>query len=272
MGKKIIVGILVTILVAGMIGGGVFLGYKLGSKQDETPKPKEEKEEVIENATDAEKAEMEKIAKLVFVESKKSLKAEDLTADQKISIVVQLTDGGYEAPGEELRNTFKKYFGSSIKLEFPDIRCGMEHESEEQNAMYIFDKGKDKYVYNEKHPGHGGGIVDSYGSYLEGKKATFINKKYTLEAPVIIYGGVSCDDVMGCQNGAAYKTYEDAVNKTNALVILTNNEKYFTGPVDEPPIFEEVKLYNDYKEQLNTVKFEFEKDEDNLIFKSYSMD
>ena len=44
-------------------------------------------------------------------------------------------------------------------------------------------------------------------------------KKYILEAPVIIYGGVYCDDVSGCHYEAAYKTYDDAKNKTNEITI-----------------------------------------------------
>ena len=269
-GLNIITCIIIFIVMLGVVCVGFFLGYKYGTKRNETPEPNNVV--TAKAATDIEKQEMEKIAKLVFVESKKNLKAEDLTADQKINIALQLTDGGYEASGEDLRNNFKKYFGSDIKLEFPNIKCGMEHESEDQNYMYIFDKEKDKYVYNEKHPGHGGGTANSYSSYLEGKTATVTSNKYVLEAPVIIYGGVYCDDVSGCHYEAAYKTYDDAKNKTNALVDLTKNETYWTGPENEPQKFEEKKLYDDYKDKLNSVKFVFEKDGDNLIFKSYSMD
>ena len=39
--------------------------------------------------------------------------------------------------------------------------------NEEEQILYYYDKEQDKYVYNDKHPGHGGGGVERIGFYLD---------------------------------------------------------------------------------------------------------
>lgn len=266
----IIIGVIGFICIAALAVLCFFIGMKVASNKQENQKPATIEKETI---TEEEQEKMEKVAKIVFSYEDESVTAEDLTAEEKINMTLALNEKNIEATGTELKETFKEYFGSKIKLEFPNIKCFMEHETEEQNIRYRFNKSLDKYVYNDNHPGHGGGNSKPYGSYLETKKVNVKSGKYSLTAPVIFYGGKVCYDVGGCKYEAAYKSYDDAKNKSNPLVSLEfDNKTYWTSNGDEFPIFEEEKLYNDYKDKLDTYTFVFEKEDGNLIFKSYKKD
>ena len=265
----IIIGIIAFICVAVLMVLCFFVGMKIGTKQQNTQEPtKTEKE----NITDEDKAKMEKVAKIVFSYEDEKITSEEFTSEEKINMTLAKKKKNIEATGTELKETFKEYFGTKLKLEFPNIKCFIEHETEEQNIRYRFDKTLDKYVYNDNHPGHGGGNSKPYGSYLEGTKANISNGKYILTAPVIFYGGKICYDVSGCEYEAAYKSYEDAKNKSNSLVSIKGNKTYWVSNGDEFPIFEEEKLYNDYKDKLDTYSFVFEKENGNLVFKEYKKD
>ena len=221
--------------------------------------------------TSEEEKTLEKISKLVFNVEKEELKVNDLTGEEKGSLAVELTEGRFlDTSGSEMTSLFKKYFGDGQKPEYGDIKCFMKHEKESEQTLYYFDKDKDKYVYNEEHPGHGGGGNAFIGSEEVFDSLEIIDKEYHYKAKVLFYGTAMCHDIGPCEYGKAYKSYSSAKNETDPLTTIDNNNKYseedyMTGL----PIVHLDKVIEDYKDQLDTYEFIFVKEHNNLVFKEY---
>ena len=213
---------------------------------------------------------MEKLVDVTFVEEKDSLKVDDLTDEQKVFIVSELIGKGYtETTGTEMTNEFKKYFGKDQSIKFVDIKCGLEdHGSEEANIMLKFDTSQDKYVYNDKHPGHGGGSGQAIFSKAAYKSIEKTEKGYKMDVGVLFYDGISYDT--GPFNyGNAYKSYSDAKDN-NVLVKIDGNDNYKEMDMDGITTYDIDKVLEDYKDKLDVYTFNFETVDGNIIFTSYS--
>lgn len=278
--KKFFIGIGILGLLAVIgLGIGIGTGYvSLGKNKcvDENKTDKIEKTEPTISYQDLRI--MESISEYVFEVDKDNLKVSDITGEQKIHLVTTigwLLEGkeGGSAPnlftGEELTNIFHKYFGKNEKLEFVDIKCKMNHNSEEENVIYRYDEGQGKYVYNDLHPGHGGG-GNAYQSYMDLEKIEITNNGYQYQTKVVFYDGGSTGDTGRYLFDNAYKTYQDATAHQNAVSSIKGNTKYVTENYMGETVFQEEKLFQDIRNQLNTYTFEFEKEGDHLIFKGYS--
>lgn len=256
--KRKITTLILLILTIGIVTG-------CEKTKEEPQEIKKEKMEVTYN----EMATMEKISKQVFNGEKDNLKVEDLDDAAKSEIARNLPDNGYlDKSGSELTKLFQKYFGANQTITFEDVKCQVDHHSEEENYIYHYDKEQDKYVYNEKHPGHGGGGVEFIGKEIELEKLEVIGDEYIYSAKFLFYGPALCHDVGSCDYGKAYGSYKDAKNQTNPLLEIDNNPKYaiFTGDL---PIINFKEILKDTKEKLDTYQFKFVKEDGQLIFKEY---
>ena len=212
-----------------------------------------------------------KISNLVFNVEKEELKVSDLTEEEKSEIARDLTEGRYtEISGKEMTKKFQQYFGEDQTVKYTDMNCFMKHNKEEEQVLYYFDQEKDKYVYNEQHPGHGGGGVAFIGNEMTFDQLGIVDKEYHYSVKVLFYGEAMCHDIGPCDYGKAYKSYTDAKNGTNPLTEIDNNTKYTTTDyMSGLPEVHLDKVIEDYKEELNTYEFVFVKEKGNLIFKEY---
>ena len=270
--------ILIIILMCGCLVGGYFINekglIKLGNeKETKEEKKKETKKEENLIITDEQQKNMQQVADAVFEVEKEKLETKDLTDGEKVNIAVNLAGKKYksgylEVTGTQMLEIFKNNFGKDQTINFVPIKCNEDHGSEEQNQMLIFDKAQDKYVYNDKHPGHGGG-GSFYGAKLgfESIETTKDTVKYNVK--VLFYGKAVSFDTGGMRYGNGYKTYKDSKEGKNQIVQIDDNSKY-TVQQDGPPYTDIDAVFSDYKDQLDTYTFTFVKEDDNLIFKSYS--
>lgn len=210
-------------------------------------------------------------AEAVFKVEKEKLTMNDLTAKEKGSIATSLPEiNMYESSGPQMIETFQKYFGKDQKVEFGDIKCGDDHGSEEANIMLIYDKEKEKYVYNDKHPGHGGGGIKFVGHELTFDSVVVKGDTVEFKEKVLFYYPGLCHDIGPCEYGKAYKTYTDAKNETNPLTDIDNNDKYTkTDYLTDMKMAEIDKVVEDYRNDLVTYTFTFVKEDGHYIFKEY---
>ena len=210
---------------------------------------------------------MEKVTRVILDDERESLKISDLTDEERGKIAINLVDNYTETSGTEMTKNFQKYFGENTTVTYKDIPCFMKHDNPEEQTMLIFDKEKDKYVYNDKHPGHGGGGNVSTQTMVELESMEVEGDTYTYNAKVLFYGPFWCHDTGGCEYGKAYKTGKDLKNETNPLVDIT--KEYTKENYEGLPETDMDKVMEDYKEKLDTYQFIFEKTSKGLIFKEY---
>lgn len=214
-----------------------------------------------------------KVSEAIFDVEKEELKIDDLTPAEKGELAIKVyEDGGYYtmATGKAFKKNFEKYFGTGHEIEFEDIPCFIDHGSKEENIMLYFDENQDKYVYNEAHPGHGGGGNPFIGSRMTFDSLGIIGDEYHYTTRVLFYGTAMCHDIGPCDYGKAYKSYIDAKNEINPLVEIDNNEKYVDNdPMAQFPTVDIDQVVEDYKEKLETYEFVFVREGNNLIFKEY---
>ena len=267
MNKKIVKIILVLVVVT------LLTGCRLVRKKKTVPttNPVEVKEKTV-SINYKETEAMKKVSELVFNVEKDSLKVDDLSNDDKAgmarSLIASEGKSYTEVTGTEMTNNFKKYFGSNQKIEYNDIKCFLDHGNDEENIMLYFDKDKDMYVYNEKHPGHGGGGNEYIGFYLDYENIEVTGNEYKYEVKILFYGKAVCHDIGGCNYGKGYKTYEDAKNEKNSLLEIDNNNRYTNMSCDFPIVHLD-DVFKDYRDKLNTYIFNFKKVNNNLIFVNY---
>lgn len=230
----------------------------------------EVKEKTPIEITSEEMNALQKVSNLVFTLDKESLKTSDLPEEKKAEIARQLQDNYMQVTGTEMTKEFRKYFGEDQTVTFKNIDCGMDHGNEEENVLYIFDTTQDKYVYNDKHPGHGGGFKNNVNHLMEFEKVSIKDNEYHYYVKVLFYGKFGCPDAGACTYGKAYKNYNDAKNETNAIVEIDNNDKYVTMDYNtEMPVTHMDKVMEDVKSKLDTYEFIFIKENGNLVFQSY---
>ncbi len=212
---------------------------------------------------------MKKVTDVIFNVKKESLKTSDLTDEERGEVARSLiTTSLEEVSGVEMTKEYEKYFGTGQKVKFADIPCPiMDHGSEDANIMMKFDADKDKYVYNENHPGHGGGGVEFIGRIMGMDSIEVNGDEYLYNVKILFYGKGICADVGGCNYGKGYKTYKDAENETNALLNIDESTQYWN--MYDLPSLKTEELFNDYRDKLDVYTFKFVKENGNIIFKSY---
>ncbi len=213
---------------------------------------------------------METVSNIVFEVEKDKLKETEFSEDKKSYLARSLVAGSPEEhTGKELLETYQNYFGKDKVIDFQDIKCTtMQHDSEAEQVIYHYDKGTDKYVYNEKHPGHGGGKSDFIGSYMVLDNIKVTDKEYIYEVKILFYGKASVGDVGGMSYGKGYGSYDNAINGNSVILDIDNSRQYWFE--SDIPYLNMNKLMEDYRDKLDTYEFHFEKEGDHLIFKSYN--
>lgn len=257
--KKRLIGIFILLGIVGLCGGC------FDKVEDKSNNSNTKKEKVIIDYKDIKT--LENLVNIAFINEKEKLKVEDYTDEQKIDIANRLVGKTYQdTTGTELINEFKKHFGSD-QLKFIDIKCNIDHGSDEENIMYKYDSNQDKYIYNDNHPGHGGSGA-TIGSLFSFDSIEKTKDGYKMNTGVLFYDGDGFD-TGPFGYGNAYKSYNDAKDKKNALVKIEGNEKYQVYN-DEIPTYDMDKVLDDYKEQLDIYTFTFDVIDGNIVFKKYS--
>lgn len=257
MRKKLLFGL---VLLIALVSTGCSL------KKDEKRPTLVEKVTVTEQDMET----FKKVSEAIFNVEKEELKIKDLTPEENGKIAVGFYGYFTDTSGTEMTNNYRKYFGEDLKVEYEDIMCFIDHGSKEENVMLYFDKEKDRYVYNDKHPGHGGGGEEFIGSKMAFDSVDIISNEYHYKAKVLFYGTAVCHDIGPCDYGKAYKSYSDAKNGTNSLVEIDNNDKYVDNdPMAQFPTVDIEQVVEDYKDKLDVYEFIFVREKNNLVFKEY---
>lgn len=261
----IIVGLIVFLL----IDKGVFGSKK---EKEEDKKPNTDISELSNNDLDY----MKDLSNTLFLSTGGEFIFNDLDNQTKLSILLTLSDKNIEeVKGSELVKIAKKYFGEDSKVNLEDILCIGHTESEVKgsNVLYIYNEDSDSFKYNEKHPGHGG-LGSGVGPTIIFDNVTRSDDEYYITVGVY-YQNSECYDIcppLGKTHGKIYKTKEDALNKTNALIDAAENDNLYTKGVfvDEEYGYEykydSEKIYEIVKDLVNKYKFTFKKVDGNYIF------
>lgn len=143
-GKNVIVWILAIVLA---VAAGIVIGMGFNKKEKEKskiPEPVSIDEHKIEDAID----------KFMYFEYRgEDINVSDLTNEDLILFVARNTEGIY-GKGVALKDAqemTEKYLGRKVEI-------GQTICPEDSLPYFIFDKDTNKFVYNEDHPGHGGGF------------------------------------------------------------------------------------------------------------------
>ena len=212
---------------------------------------------------------MEVASQLIFDGAKDNFKMSDITEEQKEIIARNLVEGNLlETTGSDMEKKFQKYYGTNQKVEFHDIPCFMTHNNEEEQILYKFNKETDKYEYNDKHPGHGGGGTGTKNTLMEYYSIIVDGNTIYYDVNVLFYGPTICHDVGGCEYGKLYKTYKDYKDGTNELLDISNI-KYTTKDENDFPKTDLDSILKDYKADGATYRFTFVKEDGKLTFKEY---
>ena len=212
---------------------------------------------------------MEKVSKYIVFGEKESLKVEELTEEEKETIARAIIEKAtLETTGTEMRTNFQKYFGKDQTVIFHNIPCFEQHQTEEEQILFVFNQETDKYEYSPNHPGHGGGGNAKIKYLVANDGITIDGNTINYDAKVLFYGPSFCYDVGGCKQGKLYKTYSDAKNETNSILDIDNSEYTSDGEYGIPQADLDAVL-EDYKKEGSTYRFTFIKENDNVIFKEY---
>ena len=231
---------------------------------------KEEPKEIIK-LTAKDNETMEIVSQLIYDGEKESFKVDDLTNEKKEIIARNLVEGNLlETTGEEMQEKFNEYFGTDQTIEFHDIPCFMTHNNEEEQILYKFNKGTDKYEYNDKHPGHGGGGTASKNTMMQYYSLLIDGNTVYYDTKVLYYGPTVCYDIGGCEYGKLYKTYKDYKNETNSILDISNS-KYTTKDENDFPKTDLDAVLSDYMTEGTSIRFTFVKENNKLTFKEYEL-
>lgn len=262
---------------------GLFISYYVMNntdllKKDNSSQKEDNKENTVivdeeeeTDATNEESENMKKVAERVFHTDKETYSTSMMDNQEKLEIAFTFAPGTWEqATGTQIKEEFHKLFGKNTSLELTDIYCDHPLHNNEKVVLYAYDQNTDKYAYGTEHGGHGASTGEKIvGSYVFGDKATVKGDKYYYYAKVVFFNDVLCGDTGGCSYNKAFGSYADAKNVSNPLVDLASDVNYQITSESglTSPNFD--KIYVDYKDKLSTYVFEFEKEDNNLVFKNY---
>lgn len=207
--------VIIVILVLALLGAVGYICYDKGIIK--IPKKEQKEEVIVEDDTKRDKelsqGEIDDLNDFVKELSSNFAEYYPLTDFSKIDNQ-DLLQWAFKRIGfkeliteKEMEDEIKSYFGNQVTIKHEDIECTAETHDV---PIYLYEKGG--YVPNPEHFGHGGhtppqAAVFYVSGEKEGKSIT-VNYK-------ILYSN-ACSDV--CFLSAYYKSYEDSINRINALL------------------------------------------------------
>lgn len=145
----------------------------------------------------------------------------------------------------DLEKVVAKYFGNEYKVIHQDIPCFCNDK-----IVFKYNSAKRNYTFYGMH-GHGGGSLINIGyTYFIDGTYNETQNKYIINTKVMYRDSFS--DVGGPTTGY-YATASDAMNKTNPIYIVNENEIETLQPET---------VYNKVKEQIRITSYEFRVDSD----------
>lgn len=282
MKKKIIIVLISIIVLGGVFAGGYF--FANSKKAKDNPVPEEKVEEKAEEIFDKEVTDnnyittMKKVSETVFYRTIKdeSKSFEEIDNISKLQIIDHLSGKSFDkVTTKELNGILHKYFGNNQSVKFENIKCEVvDHKDPEEAYYYIYDSKEGRYIVNPKHPGHGGGAPSAFSFLSEYYDYSFKaltnekNDKYVLEVKMMFYDNQNVGDIGPSEIKGAYKSYKD-LEDGKFLDTIEGNKEYETIDEEGVPHYDLDKVYKNNLDKLDTYVFEFEKENDNLIFTKY---
>ncbi len=220
--KKNIGGIILVIILILIIIG--LVGYILIDKNIIKLKQekKETTEEKVETITKEEEGKMFELAELVYNDSE-SLNKEEIENQDKLNIALKLSgkNSFEEISGEEIIDTYHRYFGQDSSIVLENIVCpgssvvsSTDLHAGDKKFLLLYNKEDDSFHYNPNHLGHGGGMGSkTYLSYKYVLDSKIDKKVYKLNIKVYyMQNPCSGDTCINLPSDAKiYKNLEDAL-------------------------------------------------------------
>lgn len=177
----------------------------------------------------------------------------DLTNQEKLNIAIKgiVTDGSIMYEGglatSLIDEYFIKVFKDKINYSKDAVECWCK------TPIYVYDKDKDVYIYNEDHGGHGSPFVENYFTRILSIKS--YNNIYKVEA---VHLWAYYPDMGPATYDVAYDTHNNALNQENPL---------FTLNIENPDednyqrfLLEEINNnFAKYKDKMAIYTYTFEK-------------
>lgn len=150
---------------------------------------------------------------------------------------------------------YKNAFNTSIYWNKEDIDCTCDKK------LFLYDKEKEKYVYNEQHLGHGVFSINPY--YKKVLEVLKKNETYVIKMSYIwgYFDGLSTTNT-------GYPTHNDVLNNTNKLFEIDIPEED-VNDINYYALKEIENNYDNYKDKLHTYVYTFEKVDNNYLLSSF---
>lgn len=263
------VGFIVLIVILLLVICGL-VGYILYDKASDDIKSQNGKKiETEKEEKDASKYqdELASLSENIFQYDKENLNLDEFDDQDFIYVLASISGKSItEVTGTELKQIAKDNFGID-DLKLVDIRCGMNHPSDETNIMLIFNTENDKYEYNENHPGHGGGGSGASVYFADGK-VSVDGDYYKYSSNIYFYRTCNGDTCGPIENLNVYAIYNDLEQDTNKIMDATSNENY-CQQVDFGYECNYDKIYDAIKDRLHSVTFYYKLVNNKPVFDRY---
>lgn len=183
----------------------------------------------------------------------------DLTNTEKVDLAYNLVsnkeyiyDNGINI--RQIDSKFQDIFKDTITFDKDNIICSCDE------VLFIYNNEEDKYIYNEKHLGHGTSPKeDNYYSKIIDVKSN--EKKYIVTMVNLWYmPSTYYDEYVEY----AYGSYSDALNNTNPLFQLNEGNGTYMNTIKELE-----DNYDKYKDHMKKYIYTLEKEEDNYLLISF---
>lgn len=273
MKKNVLIIILVGIICLGVGFGGSYMFLKQKNKCEEVKceerqgetkcdAPFEEKVFKEQHTLDYEQL-LDKINAMNNLDYlNKNFSIDEIQNLDMMKFALKFIDERYdeEFSIDRVNEITKKYFDKEVKGE--DIPC---NECEDIN-LYLYDKDKKTFKYNEMHGGHGSD--GRYNPNVLNRIVSIENKENEYTVRVKKAFCIMTGDTGYCTR--YYNSYDGAINKKDYLFdIEVDNSDDFMDAIDH--YYPEVEFNKISNDKLNTYTYVFEKNGDNdFILKSYS--
>lgn len=255
---------LVIMLMLMVLGLGAYITYdKVLSNKDNTDN-KTEKNTVVVSQDEIDTI-MDIIDKLPNKDSLdiESLKKMDNQDKLKLAMNFRETkaEDSNSFKGKDLKDALIKMFGSDLDIKLESYKCGMDHENDE---LYIYNEKTDTFTYNDKHLGHGvagDSTIDTAYNYFVSYETESNNIIFKVKK---IFEGSAGDIYNSCQFYKIGINTDDKDARKNTNYCKKVDEYNYECDCD--------KIYEDEKANLKTYTYIFEKENNNFVFKSYSIE
>ncbi len=273
-GLKVLV-IILSLIVVGLITF-ICLDKLVFSKSNKEDKKEEVQEKEIEDKeiTVVEISEMKHLSEVIFKDVDE-LEFEDLKNQEKLNMAIELVGKPIdEVKGQELIDAVHKYFGEDATLELEDIDCFEDHGGD-GDELYLYSESKDRFVYNDKHPGHGGGGFTGLMTFFDSVKYNDDEYHFIIG---MYYSNTACDDICPPHfktNGKIYKTYEDFKAGGNYILDAAKDKSlYMYGSeyddyYGNEYIYDWEKIYEKVRDDVKKYDFTFKKVNGSFVFVNY---